>query len=142
VVSRENAHEPLVTPETFNAVQAQMAANTHRPTPSKGHSIKRQYVLSGLISCSLCERRMQGTWAHDAARYRCKFPSEYTLANKVEHPKSVYVRESAIVPKLDEWLAGLFDPANLDATCETLAMAGLDEVAEARAEAARRRITD
>ena len=86
---------------------------------------------------------MQGTWAHDAARYRCRYPSEYALANDGEHPKSVYVRESAIVPKLDEWLAQLFDDAHLDETCEALAMAdNVDAAAEARVEAARRTIVD
>jgi len=86
---------------------------------------------------------MQGTWAHDGARYRCRFPSEYALANTVDHPKSAYVRESAIVPKLDEWLAQLFDDAHLDETCEALAMASDgDEAAEARSEAARRKIAD
>lgn len=48
-----------------------------------------------------------------------------------------------IVPRLDAWLAKLFDPENLDATCEALAMAdGVDEAAEARLEAAWRKIVD
>jgi hypothetical protein len=42
--------------------------------------------------------------------------NEYALANEVDHPKTVHVRESAIVPELDRWLARLFDPENLDAT--------------------------
>jgi len=89
------------------------------------------------------ECRMQGTCAHEAARYRCKFPAEYALANRLDHLKAAYVRESSIVPKRDEWLAQLFDDANLDATCEALAMAGeYDEGAEVRAEAARRKIAD
>jgi hypothetical protein len=86
---------------------------------------------------------MQGTTAHDTARYRCRFPSEYALANTVEHPLTVYVKEEAIVPRLDSWIAELFNETNLDATCEALAMAGdADEESEARAEAARRKIED
>ena len=86
---------------------------------------------------------MQGTFAHDTARYRCKYPSEYALANKVEHPLTVYVKESSIVPRLDAWIAELFDETNLDQTCQALAMAGdPDDAAEARAEAARRKIAD
>ncbi len=143
VWSAEQTHEPLVSFEDFAAVQAQMLAATHRPTPMKGHSTARHYLLSGRVRCSMCGRRMQGTWAHAAARYRCKFPSEYALANKVNHPKSAYLREDAVVPRLDGWLAQLFDDAHLDATCEALAMAGdFDEAAEARAEAARRKIVD
>jgi len=67
----------------------------------------------------------------------------YALANKVDHPKTVYVREDVIVPRLDAWFATLFDPENLDATCEALAMAdGVDEAAEAQLEAARRKTAD
>jgi len=69
--------------------------------------------------------------------------AEYALANKVDHPKTVYLREDAVVPRLDAWLAQLFDAANLDATCDALAMAdGVDEVAQARMEAARRKLAD
>jgi hypothetical protein len=86
---------------------------------------------------------MQGTFAHGTARYRCRFPSEYALANKVEHPLIVYVKEDAIVPRLDSWIAELFNETNLDATCEAMAMAGdADDEAEARGEAARRKIAD
>jgi len=86
---------------------------------------------------------MQGHWNHEAAHYGCRYPAEYALANKVDHPKTVCVRESAIVPKLNTWLAELFDPAHLDSTCEALAMAStLDNATEAQADAARRAITD
>jgi hypothetical protein len=86
---------------------------------------------------------MQGHWNHDTAHYRCRYAAEYALANKVEHPKTVYLREDAVVPELDAWLAALFDPANLDATCEALAMTGgFDDAVEARMEAGRRKIAD
>jgi site-specific DNA recombinase len=32
---------------------------------------------------------MQGHWANNAPYYRCRFPAEYALANRVEHPLSV-----------------------------------------------------
>ncbi len=103
----------------------------------------RRYALSGLVHCSICGRRMQGTFAHETARYRCRFPAEYALTNTVEHPLTVYVKEDAIVPRLDSWIAELFNGTNLDATCEALAMAGdADDEAEARAEASRRKIAD
>ncbi len=141
--STERTHEALVTSEEFAAVQERLSAGMHRPTPMKGRATGRRYSLSGLVHCSICGHRMQGTFAHDTARYRCRFPSEYALANTVEHPLTVYVKEDAIVPKLDAWIATLFNPANLDATCEALAMAGgADDEAEARAEAARRKIAD
>jgi site-specific DNA recombinase len=143
VWSTNPSHEALVSPEDFAAVQAQLSAGAHRPVSRKGHRTNRTYILSGLVRCTLCKRRMQGHWNHAAAHYRCRYPAEYALANKVDHPKTVYVREDVIVPRLDAWLATLFDPANLDATCEALAMAGgVDEAAEARLDAARRRIVD
>lgn len=55
----------------------------------------------------------------------------------------MYLREDKVIPRLDAWLAKLFDPANLDSTCEALAIAGnVDDAAEARLEAARRQIAD
>lgn len=42
--------------------------------------------------------------------------------------------EDAILPRLDEWLAGLFDPAHLDATYEALTMAGVADEATTKSE--------
>jgi site-specific DNA recombinase len=86
-------HEALVSSEAFAKVQEQMAAGAHRPTPIKGRTTARHYVLSGLVYCSACGRRMQGTFAHETPRYRCKFPSEDALANKVAHPLTAYVQK-------------------------------------------------
>ncbi|MFE4832237.1 hypothetical protein [Streptomyces sp. NPDC056672] len=44
---------------------------------------------------------MQGNWAHDEAYYRCRFPKEYALADKVDNPLSVYLREADILDPLD-----------------------------------------
>ncbi len=47
------------------------------------------------------------------------------------------------MPKLDEWIATLFDPANLDDTCEALAEAGgATDADHARIEAAERKLAD
>lgn len=141
--SAEPTHEPLVSGEDFSRVQARIAAASHSSTPRKPRTQKRRYPLSGLVHCAACGRRMQGTYAHDTARYRCRYPSEYAIANEMDHPLTAYVKEAAIVPRLDAWIAGLFDEANLDATCEALAKAGeSDDAREARAEAARRKLAD
>ncbi len=61
----------------------------------------------------------------------------------MDHPRSVYVRESVIALRLDEWLGNLFEPANLDLTCKQLAAAGdPDEGAARRHEAAQRKLAD
>jgi site-specific DNA recombinase len=66
---------------------------------------------------------MQSHWINRAAYYRCRFPEEYALANKVTHPANVYLREDRIVPRLDEWLSKLFEPGHLAQTLDALAAA-------------------
>ena len=140
--SAQQTHEPLVTPELFAEAQRQQAATGHRGAIVKPRTARGPYVLSSLVSCGLCGRRMQGAWSHGRAYYRCKFPTEYAIATS-QHPKTVYVREASVVPALDRWLATVFDPDHLDATCEALAAASEpDEGAVARREAARRKIAD
>lgn len=68
----------------------------------------------------MCGRKMQGSWNHDNAYYRCKFPAEYAITEE-QHAKTVYVRKQAIVPSLDTWIGSLFTDEHLDATCEALA---------------------
>jgi site-specific DNA recombinase len=75
------------------------------------------------LLCGLCSRRMQGLWANQAPYYRCRFPSEYALANHVDHPRNVTLRQDAILGPLDDWLASKFGSAHLAATVDELAAA-------------------
>jgi site-specific DNA recombinase len=141
--STEQTHEAIISSEDFAKAQSQMAAGSHRPTSFKTRKVNRVYVLSGRMQCALCGHRMPDNFSHDAHHYGCKFTSERAPVPGLNHPKNVYLREDRIVSKLDEWIATLFDPANLDATCEALAMAGgANEVDHARIEAAERKIAD
>jgi hypothetical protein len=143
VWSTEETHEAIVSPEEFDRARAQMAAGMHRPGVVKQRRTNRTYVLSGRVHCALCGLRMQGNGNHGHNHYRCKFSSERAPIPGVDHPKNVYVRESVIVPKLDEWIGSLFDPANLDETCASLAAAGgATEADHARIEAAERKLAD
>jgi site-specific DNA recombinase len=102
----------------------------------------RQYLLAGLVRCSLRKRRMQGQWIHGRAYYRCRYPLDYAV-DEHEHPRSVYVRESAITEGLDPWLASLFDDDRIDETCEILAGASeRDPDTEDRETRLRREIAD
>ena len=88
---------------------------------------------------------MSGKWNNDQAYYLCRFPTEYALANHVSHPKNVYLREADVLGQVDDWLAEMFAPANIDATLDVLAgqATQLDDPATlARAVAARARIAD
>ena len=113
------AHEPLITAEVFEAARARRAANG-RNTIRKPRRTPRPYLLRGLLRCGLCDRRMQGSWNHEQAYYRCRYPTEYALPRRAQHPRAVYVREAQIVPPLDDWIAGVFEPDRLEGTCRAL----------------------
>jgi hypothetical protein len=53
--------------------------------------------------------------------HRCRFPAEYKLANRVEHPLSVYLREAVVIGQVDEWLAREFTPHRMTETLDALA---------------------
>ena len=69
---------------------------------------------------------MQGHWANNATYYRCRFPNEYALANRVHHPLNVTLRQDAVLDPLDTWLARKFAPHRLPATIDELAAATID----------------
>jgi hypothetical protein len=66
---------------------------------------------------------MQGNWINNAPYYRCRFPDEYALANKINHPRNVYLREDALLPTLDRWLGTYFAPHRRAETIATIAAA-------------------
>ena len=143
--SAKAAHEAIVTPETFAAAHEQLTAAANRPVSRHPRSDARApYALRGLLFCGLCGRRMQGNTAKGTLRYRCRYPAEYALTEKSEHPKQVYVNEQAIVDELDRWLSSLFDTEHLDQTCEQLAAASAtpDDGDTGRREIAQRKVAD
>jgi site-specific DNA recombinase len=140
--SSEQTHEALVSPEVFTQVQSLIATHGHRPTTRK-RPTQRTYQLTGLVTCAICNRRMPGSFNNGVHYYRCVFPQQYAKVKGMDHPRSVYIRESAITEPLDRWLARLFSTDNLDETCAALAAAGdPDEGAAARFKSAERMIAD
>ncbi|GAA3096351.1 putative recombinase [Streptosporangium carneum] len=120
VWSESVAHAPIVGQDDFAAAQTTLAGRGDRPTDKTRKRTPKPYQLRGLLFCGACERRMQGQWTNDAPYYRCRFPEEYALANHVMHPRNVYLREDAVVPRLDRWLGRLFSPSNVGRTLEDL----------------------
>ena len=59
---------------------------------------------------------MQGTFNHGHTNYRCRYPAEYAKSGSLQHPLAVYVREDAILPHLDRWIAHVFAPGRLKTT--------------------------
>lgn len=116
VWSTDVVHEALIDTDTFETVQAVLAAKGAGRKTRERQRVRRPYALRGLVHCGVCERRMQGQWSHERPYYRCRFPNEYGLANKVEHPRNVYVAEDDVLPPIDKWLTKLFAPHRLDDT--------------------------
>lgn len=141
VWSEQPTHEPLVSTEQFEAAQL-VFAGAQRSHVRREKVTRGPYVLSGMVRCAICGRRMQGSWNHNQPYYRCKFPAEYAV-NERQHAKTVYVKEASILPAIDGWLARLFDADQIDDTCAALeATMGLDPNEEARLSSARRRIRE
>ena len=101
VFSEQIAHPPIIGTEDFELAQATLAGRGSRP---------RHYALRGVMVCGLCGRRMSGKWNNDQAYYLCRFPIEYALANRITHPKNVYLREADVLGQVDDWLAEMFAP--------------------------------
>jgi hypothetical protein len=142
VISDQAAHPLIITKEDFELAQATLAGRGSK-TQHKEHRRPRSYALRGVMLCGLCGRKMSGKWNNDQAYYLCRFPAEYALANKISHPKNVYLREAEVLGEVDDWLAELFAPDAIDATVTELTEQAErleDPAAQARAEAARERI--
>lgn len=133
-------HEPLIDAADFERAQALVAAKGQRPVVPGVRRARHPYVLRSLCHCGLCHRRMQGNWSNDAPYYRCRYPQEYALANRIDHPKSVYVREDEILEVLDEWVAGVFSPERVDETVSVLVRSQGDDPGREAAEIAARQI--
>jgi hypothetical protein len=142
VYSDEIVHPPIITTDAFGQVQDILAARGRGSAQHKPHRTTRAYAFAGSIFCSLCQRRMQGQWVNQAPYYRCRFAAEYALANKVDHPRNVYVREDAFGAEVHDWLAGLFAPGQLQHTIDLITEAQHDTADEIAAEAARVRLAD
>jgi site-specific DNA recombinase len=122
VYGPDGAHPALVEQSLWDAVQARIAVRSHqRQRASRSpRTTTTPYLLRGLVYCGVCERKMVGTRAHGAHRYRCMSPKTRALpAYLADHPRSVYVREDAIVSAVDAWLPTLADAEWLASTHES-----------------------
>ncbi|WP_329101498.1 recombinase family protein [Micromonospora sp. NBC_01699] len=121
IISKEIIHEPLVDDSTFEQAQA-LLQRRGRGTGGQHvtHRTRNPYMFRGKIYCAACDRRMQGQYNHGVAYYRCRFAQEYALANRIKHPRNVYLREDALTDALDTWLASAFTPHRLERTITAL----------------------
>ncbi|MFA1543486.1 hypothetical protein [Actinomadura monticuli] len=66
--------------------------------------------------CGLCDRKMQAHTYKDYVYFRCRYPEEYALANKVEHPRNIFVREHQVTALVDPWPAKVLAPHRIKQT--------------------------
>ncbi|GAB2996574.1 recombinase family protein [Amycolatopsis acidiphila] len=127
VRSRTPAHPAIVSVEEFTQAQllrrskAAGGLATARKSERGGRVTARTYLLRGLVRCGVCNRKMQGATIRKGAYYRCTArtmaPGSAQLA---DHPKTVNIREDAVVEAINGWIGRLFDPENVDATVAAL----------------------
>ncbi|WP_373559098.1 zinc ribbon domain-containing protein [Streptomyces sp. SA15] len=98
--------------------------------------------MRGLLHCGICGRRMQGQRSRDVLYYRCRFPNEYALANKITHPRNVYLAEQDLITPLDTWLARAFAPHRLHDTITRMHAAQPDSIPAPEAEDALRVVAE
>ncbi|MEU4968231.1 recombinase family protein [Streptomyces smyrnaeus] len=123
IISKEIVHTPLIDDDTFAHTQDVLRSRV-RSGPAPGVKRTRNtYLLRGALQCGVCGRTMQGHWSHHQAYYRCRFPEQYALANRISHPRNVYLREVWLIRPLDDWLAKVFSPHRLDETVDLLVAA-------------------
>ncbi|MFD7898301.1 hypothetical protein [Streptomyces sp. NPDC059743] len=80
---------------------------------------------------------MQGQQSHHEPYYRCRFPEEYALANRIQHPRNVFLREADVIGPLDSWLVRAFAPHRLETTLTALAEAARNDTEDNGAETER-----
>ena len=111
VISRRPAHEALVSEADFIAAQDVNAARGPSPRADPDLPEKRQYLLSGLLTCGTCGRRMESAWSNGKPAYRCRHGHTTASAPSLERPKNAYVREDRILPHLSALHLLLTGPA-------------------------------
>jgi hypothetical protein len=121
IFSDDIVHPPIIDAETFRRAQDLLSARKGERGGHKPHRSRHAYAVRELLLCGICDRRMQGHWANAAPYYRCRFPSEYALANHVGHPLNVTLRQDILLDPLDECLASKFGPEYLPGTIDELA---------------------
>ncbi len=146
VISTAVVHTPIIDDEDFRNAQETLGVRAETRGSTTGIRKRRHpYQLRGRMRHSTCSRKMQGSWNNGRPHYRCTFPDEYGTANGIQHPRSVYIREDLIVPRLDLWIASAFNPARLRETVETMVASQDREADRQRVEevqAARRQVAD
>lgn len=105
VVPDRHTHEAVITDELAQAVR--LRTQTRRgPGLVCSRESTVPYALRGILFCAVCGRRMQGAarGGKQATRilYRCELGKSRSVpVDLTDHPRTVYLREDAVTPRLD-----------------------------------------
>jgi hypothetical protein len=90
LVSDEHVHPALVDDEVFEQVHRRLASPSVRSVRETGEpgAARLRVARAGAVF-GMRSEDVQGTWNHGRAHYRCRFPAEDALANRIEHPAAV-----------------------------------------------------
>jgi site-specific DNA recombinase len=80
------AHEALVSEQRFIAAQDINAARGPSPRTDLAGPEKRRYLLSGLLVCGACGRRMESAWSNGKPAYRCRHGHTWLGQQRVKPP--------------------------------------------------------
>jgi site-specific DNA recombinase len=111
VISKRPAHAALVSEADYIAAQDVNAARGPSPRAGPGGPEKRRYLLSGLLTCGTCGRRMESAWSNGKPAYRCRHGHTTARPPDAERPRNTYVREALIMPHLPALYLLLTAPA-------------------------------
>jgi hypothetical protein len=114
----QRTHEALVSDDVYLAARGRLASGERGSR--KPRTSVHAYPLRGILYCSICGRRMEGTWhatkdgVDGRALYRCAVRRHRALIDDFpNHPSTLYVREDAILAPLDNWIATITSPEAL-----------------------------
>src|SRR6266581_2728568 len=111
VISRKPAHSALVSEADFIAAQDISAVRGPAPCGDVSIPERRRYLLSGLLVCGSCRRRMESAWSNGSPAYRCRHGHTTASVPSSERPRNAYVREDRILPHLPALHLLLTEPA-------------------------------
>ncbi len=71
-----------------------LTSHTRGKGPKERRAKLYTYVLAGRVHCPLCRRKMiSHAIPRRAPYYCCRYAEEYALANKITHPRNIFLRE-------------------------------------------------
>lgn len=117
VYSAKVVHPVIIDKNIFDRIEGKLAVRRCQTGGTKARAqTKRAYSLRGVIYCGLCNRKMQAHTYKEYVYFRCRYPEEYALANKVKHPRNIFVREHQVTALVDPWLAKVLAPHRIKQT--------------------------